>query len=298
MNESGIRAFLSRGLVGEADDKDSLRRFREFFAEIDLYPENGRVRFLLGPHAPYSCMPSLLKKITEYGKEKGLMATVHLSESETEVKNMAEGHNKITPIQYVAESGLFELPTIAAHCVNVTAEDLDILKKHDVSIVINPKSNMKLGNGFAPVPQFLEKKINVCIGTDGSGSNNTQNLFREMNTAALIYKGKEKKAKCVDAADVLKFATVNAAKALGMEEQLGVLKEGALADVILLDLNQPQFVPQNNIISGLVYSADGSEVETVIIDGQIVMEKRKIKTIDVEEVYRKCEEIASRLGMN
>ena len=157
---------------------------------------------------------------------------------------------------------------------------------------------MKLGNGFAPAEKFLKAGLNICLGTDGSGSNNTQNMFQEMNVAALVYKGSARKAKCVDAADVVRFATTGGAKALGMEGQLGVIKEGALADIIILDLNVPQFVPRNDLVSALCYSANGSEVKTVIINGQIVMEDRKILTFDEEEVFRKCEEISVRLGMH
>ncbi len=294
-NESGIRAYISRGLVGEADDKDSLRRFREFFGEADLYKDDDRVKFLLGPHAPYSVMPSLLKKVTDYGHERHMMATIHISESETEMRNMAQDNGGITPVQYVDNGRLFELPVIAAHCVNATDDDIKLFKEKNVSVAINPKSNMKLGNGFAPVDRFLEAGINVCLGTDGSGSNNTQNMFQEMNIASLVYKGKEKKAKCVDAADVLDMATVNGAKALGMEGKLGTIAEGAIADIIILDLNVPQFVPKNNTVSGLVYSAKGSEVETAIVNGKVLMENRQILTINVQKVMDECEKIAARL---
>lgn len=163
-----------------------------------------------------------------------------------------------------------------------------------MSAAINPRSNMKLGNGFAPVEKFLEQGLNVCLGTDGCGSNNTQNMFQEMQTAALVYKGKTKRAKCVDAADVVRFATSGGAKALRMENRLGVIKKGALADLILIDLKVPQFTPRNNLVSALCYSANGSEVKTVIIDGQVVMENKQILTFDEAEVLKKCEEIAER----
>lgn len=297
VNVSGIRAFLSRGMVGEAEDQDSLRRFREFFGEADLYEGDQRVKYMLGPHATYSCRPDLLSRIRDLGMEKNMMATIHIAESEAESQTIAEENGGITPVQYVAQSGLFDLPVIAAHCVNVTPEDIKLLKEKNVSIAINPRSNMKLGNGFAPVPQMLEAGLNLCLGTDGSGSNNTQNMFQEMNFAALIYKGKEKKAKCVDAADVLRFATTGGAKALQMENKLGIIKVGALADLILLDLGVPQFIPHNNIVSGLVYSANGSEVRTVLVNGRVVMEDGRILTLDEQEVYAQCSAIAQRLGM-
>ena len=171
------------------------------------------------------------------------------------------------------------------------------MKKHHVSAAINPRSNMKLGNGFAPAEAFLQAGINVCLGTDGSGSNNTQNMFQEMNMAGLVYKGAAKKAKCVDAQDVVRFATTAGAKALGLEGKLGVISEGALADLIILDLQVPQFVPRNDLVSALVYSANGSEVRTVMIDGRIVMEEGKLLTLDEQEIYEHCEAIAKRTGM-
>ena len=156
---------------------------------------------------------------------------------------------------------------------------------------------MKLGNGFAPVEKFLAAGLNVCIGTDGCGSNNSQNMFQEMNTAALVYKGAGKKARCFDAVDVIRAATEGGAKAIGMEGKLGVIKEGALADIIILDLYEPQFFPTNNIISSLVYSAKGSEVDTVFINGRMVMDERHILTMNTGRVFSECEQIAVRLGM-
>ena len=123
------------------------------------------------------------------------------------------------------------------------------------------------------------------------------NLFQEMNFASLVYKGNEQLARCVDADEVVKFATVNGAKALGMEGELGVISEGALADLILLDLTEPEFVPRNNLVSALCYSANGSEVTTMLVNGEIVMEDRKILRFDEEEVYAKCDGMAKRLGV-
>ena len=142
---------------------------------------------------------------------------------------------------------------------------------------------------------MLDAGINVCLGTDGAGSNNTLNLFSEMNAAGLVYKGATRQAQNVDAGDVLKMATVNGAKALGREGELGVIAEGALADLILIDLNVPQFIPANNIVSGLVYSATGSEVDTVIVDGKVLMDHGKLTTIDEDRVYEEVRKIAERL---
>jgi len=293
----GIRAVISRGLAGVAESDESHMKFGQAVSEMETFKDIDLVTFMVGPHAPYSCMEDYLQKLTNYAKEHGIGSNIHISESDFETETIYKEHG-CTPVEYLDRVGVFEVPVIAAHCVKVTKEDIEILKKKKVNVALNPKSNMKLGNGFAPVPEMLEAGLNLCLGTDGSGSNNSLNLFAEMNVQALIHKGNRQQAQCVSAQDVLRFATIGGAKAIGMEGKTGIIKEGALADLIILDLNEPEFVPKNNIVSGLVYSATGREVETVIINGKIVMEDRKILTIDVNKVYEECEKISARLGMN
>ncbi len=294
--DSGFRAVITRGLAGVADSEESHLKFGQAVREMELFEDEPRVMFMHGPHAPYSCMADYLQKLTQSCKDRGIGQTIHLSESKAEMEGIAEQHGT-TPIRYVDGLGVFDVPVIAAHCVFATDEDIRVMAEKNVSVVINPKSNMKLGNGFAPVPKFLEAGLNVCLGTDGCGRNNSLKLFQEMNAAAMVYKGAACQAKCVDATDVLDMATVNGAKAIGMEGELGELREGALADLILLDLEVPQFVPTNNIIAGLVYSAKGSEVDTVMVDGNVLMQNKKLTTIDERQVFAACRQIAARLDM-
>lgn len=296
VNDSGIRAVISRGLAGVADSEESLMKFGQATAEIEAFKNHERISFIFGPHAPYSCMADYLQKLTNAAKERGTGLTIHLSESDGEMETIAKEHGT-TPIQYVDSLGVFDVPVIAAHCVNATDEDIKIMKEKNVSVAINPKSNMKLGNGFAPVDKFLEAGLNICLGTDGCGSNNCQNMFAEMNVAALVYKGATKNTRCFNAAQVIKAATEGGAKAIGMEGKLGVIAPGAIADIILLDIFEPQFFPSNDIISALVYSAKGSEVDTVFIGGRMVMEEKKIVSMNVAKVLSECEKIADRLGM-
>ncbi len=292
--EAGIRAVISRGLAGVSDSEESLMKYGQAVREMELFRQESRLQFFHGPHAPYSCMADYLRKLTESCIARGIGQTIHLSESRAEMERAAEQFG-MTPIRYAESVGVFRVPVIAAHCTYATEEDIRILAENGVSVAVNPKSNMKLGNGFAPVPGFLNAGINVCLGTDGSGSNNSLNMFQEMNAAALAYKGAYRRAQCVDAADVLRMATVNGAKAIGRPGELGVIREGALADLILLDLNVPQFRPANNLISALVYSANGSEVDTVMVDGRVLMKELKLLTLDASRVYEACEKIAVRL---
>ncbi len=289
VKESGMRAVISRGLVGSAYDRNDVR-IKEALEEMEDGKDCDRLSFMLGPHAPYSCGPDYLRCVADIAKEKGLGIHIHLAESLTEMENLKKEHN-CTAIEYAQKAGCFEVPAIAAHCVNVTDGDIEILKENNVSVVTNPASNMKLGNGFAPVPKFLDAGINVAIGTDGAASNNSLNLFHEISLLTLIHKGVSKDPVCIGAADAMKIATENGAKALGLEGVTGKIAKGYKADLALLNLDTPSMIPYNNMISSLAYSANGSEVDTVIIDGKIVMQDREIKTIDTEKVFYEAKKI-------
>ena len=282
-DQAGMRAYIGRGLVGEDLFTDGESRFREAMAEKAEF-ESDRIRFLLSPHAIYSCSPALLRQVNEKSRELSMLKQIHLSESAAEVRNCQNQYGK-TPVQLLDDLGFLDEKTILAHCVHMQGDDLDRIRKSRASIVTNPASNAKLGNGFAPVGQMLAKGINVCIGTDGAASNNTLNLFREMGLLTLIHKGIAADPTALPARDVLRMATVNAAVALGEEGRLGVIREGACADLIFVDLNSPSLFPNNNIMSSLCYCAGGSEVDSVMVDGKFLMRKRELLTIDAEKVY-------------
>ena len=279
VKESGMRAVISRGLVGSGNDEAGQMRLKQAYEERDAAADCDRLTFMLGPHAPYTCDDGFMRIVSEEAKKNNMRIHVHLSESESEIEQIREKY-RCTPIEMAEKNGLFDVPAVAAHCVQITEEDMDILKRRHVSVVTNPASNMKLGNGFAPVPGMLEKGINVCIGTDGAASNNSLNLFHEMSLLALIHKGVKRTPQCISAGETIRIATINGARALGLEKEIGSLEEGKKADIAILNLNTPSLTPRNNLIAGLSYSANGSEVETVIIDGKITMENRKILTMD------------------
>ena len=281
VKESGMRAVISRGLVGSGNDEAGRMRLNQAYEERDAAADCDRLTFMLGPHAPYTCDDGFMRIVSEEAKKNNMRIHVHLSESESEIEQIKEKYH-CTPIEMAEKNGLFDVPAVAAHCVQITESDMDILRKKNVSVVTNPASNMKLGNGFAPVPEMLEKGINVCIGTDGAASNNSLNLFHEMSLLALIHKGVAKTPQCISAKETIRIATINGAKALGLEKEIGSIEEGKKADIAILNLNTPSLTPRNNLIAGLSYSANGSEVETVIIDGKITMEERKILTMDEE----------------
>ena len=290
VESSGIRANLCRGLVGGIDEDQKLSEGIEFFKKWNNSCD-GRIKVDLGPHAPYTCNENFRKKIIDAAKENECNIHIHLSESKKEVEDSVKEFGK-TPIEKMNDSGLFELRTCGAHCVHLTDNDIKILKEKNVNVLNNPGSNLKLGNGFAPVAKMLDEGINVSLGTDGSSSNNNLNMFEEMNLVALLSKGLSGDTTAVPAYTALKMATVNGAVALDREKQIGTIEVGKKADIIMIDLEKAHFYPRFNMISSLVYSAQAGDVKTVIIDGKIIMEDYKILTMDEEEVFKKANQCA------
>ncbi|MCR5023915.1 MAG: amidohydrolase [Lachnospiraceae bacterium] len=293
--ESGMRAVIGRGLVGGEYDRDD-RRVKEALEEMEDGKKCDRLSFFLNPHAPYSCGKDYLRMVADLAKEKHYGIHIHLAEGQTESDNMLKDHN-CTPTEYVRDAGAFDVPVIAAHCIRVSDSDIKILKEHNVSVVTNPVSNAKLGNGVAPVPKLLKAGVNVCLGSDGAASNNAQNMFREMSFEALIHKAVNDTPQCVGADEVFRMATINGAKALQLGDVTGSIEKGKKADLAILRLDVPSMMPNNNLLAALSYSANGSEVDTVMIDGKVVMEKRELKTIDEEKVYHNIREICKRVGL-
>ncbi|MBO5551767.1 MAG: amidohydrolase [Lachnospiraceae bacterium] len=294
VKETGMRAVICRGLVGDKYDRED-RRIKEALEELtDGEGTNGRLTFRLGPHAPYSAGFDYLRGVVDIARERGLGIHIHLAESATEVENLKKDQG-LTPIEYADKAGCFDVPCIAAHCVKVTPSDIALMARKNVSVVTNPASNMKLGNGFAPVPEMIEAGINVCLGTDGAASNNSLNMFHEMSLLTLIHKGTHDTPVCIGAGEAMEIATVNGARALGLEK-VGAIKTGYKADLAILDINTPSMVPRNNMLSSLTYSANGSEVDTTIVDGEILMEGRELKTIDLEKVLFEANAMMDRLN--
>jgi 5-methylthioadenosine/S-adenosylhomocysteine deaminase len=294
VEESGIRAVLSRGMVGFPPKDEILLEESRKFVKRWHGAANGRITTLLGPHAPYTCPPDYLKKVLALSEELDQPLQIHLSETAGEVERSLEEHG-LTPIQLMEKLGLFKRPTLAAHCVHVTDEDIEIMARYDVKVAHNPDSNLKLGSGVAPAVKMIEKGLTVGLGTDGAASNNNLDMFEELRHAAMIHKGTGLDPVAIPAYKALQMATHDGAKALFLEDTLGTLQPGALADMILLDLNRPYYYPRHNIISHLVYAGQSGDVTDVIIDGQLVVENRKVLTMDEEKIYNEVERVCQRL---
>lgn len=285
----GMRGYISRCVVGEDLYTDGLSRFNQMLSEQQHY-QSDTIKFLFAPHAIYTVSPKMYEQITKESQKRGLLRMTHLSESDNEVQNCLKTYNK-TPVELLYSTGFLGEQAILAHCVKLNDNDIKILSDTRSNVVTNPASNCKLGNGFAPVNAMRKAGINICLGTDSNASNNTQNMFREMGIFTLIHKGLACDSVEADAQFVLDTATRNAAKALGMDGKLGVIAPGAKADIIFLDLKSPSLFPANNIISSLCYSANGSEVESVMIGGKFVMKNREFVNIDSERVYFELQKV-------
>ena len=295
--EGGIRAVLSQGLLGESrEDPAGLSRLEAATADIRKYnnTENGRLTFLLAPHAPYTCAPDYVRLIIERARELGVGIHTHISESRDENAQIAEKYGK-TPFEYFEGLGLFELPTVAAHCVHITDSDIAIVARYGVSVATNPVSNLKLSNGAAPVKKLLAAGVNVALGTDGAASNNSLNMIRELGYLCLVHKGFNEDAECVPAARGLHIATMGGAKALGLGNAIGSIEAGKKADLAILNLNYSHFSPRSSLLAALCYGAQGNEVETVLVDGEILLENGSFTRLDEERVRWEAQKISDRV---
>lgn len=281
--ESGIRGVLTRGMT-DVDGKGE-EKLQEFDALYNNYHNrsDGRIRVVPAPHAIYTCSTEFLKEISENAKKLyDNIIHIHLSETLTEVENSKKEYG-MTPIEYVNSLGLLDSQIIAAHCVHITDEEIELVKNKKFYPVYNPSSNLKLASGFTPVDKMLKNNIKLALGTDGDSSNNNQDFVEEMHIGGIVNKAVTMNEKAVPAIEILKMATINGAEALGFEK-LGLIKEDYMADLTIFDLNSNSFTPRNNLISALVYSANSSDVESVICDGKFIMRDRKLVNVDEKKV--------------
>ena len=294
--ESGIRAVMSRGLTGGADDvAGGERRLRDAVGEIEQWRGSPNLYFMLGPHAPYTCDEGYLREVAETATALHVPLHIHVSESRDEMRTIAERYG-CTPPEFLDRAGILRDTTVAAHCVQLTDSDIDLLSARGVSVATNPVSNLKLGNGVARVSRMLERGINVCLGTDGTASNNTLNMYRELSYLTMLQKGMNEDAASLSAAQGMRMATAGGAKALGLGGQTGEIREGMLADLAILNLDTPWMQPKNNLLASLAYSANGSEVETVLVGGRILLDKGAYTSIDAERVLYEVEQVCRRVG--
>jgi len=292
---SGMRASLCRGIVGfgsesEVNEKlaEGIRFAREWQGKAD-----GRIRTMLGPHAPYTCPPSLLEKVIDAAHQYDLAIHIHMSETKAEVEQNVRDYG-VRPPEHLDRVGVFTRPALLAHAVHLTDEEIALLAERRAAVSHNPVSNLKLASGVARVPEMLGAGVAVTLGTDSVASNNNLDLFEEIKVTAMLHKGVTLDPTVLPAARVLRMATADGARVLGMED-VGVLKEGWKADLIALRTDRPHFTPQTDFVSHVVYAASGADVEHVWVDGKPLMRGRELLTLDEERIRHEVQRRFERM---
>ncbi|MEA2113063.1 MAG: amidohydrolase [Patescibacteria group bacterium] len=247
--------------------------------------------FAVAPHMIQTTSLETYKKAKKIAREHNLLLTTHLGETKQEVNFCLKKYKK-RPVELLEENGILDERSFLAHCCWLNKKEIKILARSGASVAHCPVSNMKLASGTMPLKKMAQAGVNVSLGTDGACSNNSLDMFGEMKTAALAHKSHSLDPTLAGAQTVLDMATINGAKALGLDNEIGSLEPCKKADIMIIDFKKPHLTPCHNLVSNIVYAAKGSDVETVIINGKIIMENRKIKGVDEKKVLRKIEKIA------
>ena len=301
VEESGFRATVGKCMMDAGDDvpaalqeetedsiSESLALLEEWHGRAD-----GRVRYCFAPRFAVSCTRALLERVARLARERGVIVHTHASENLTEIE-MVERATGQRNVQYLDSLGLAAPNVALAHCVHLDDAELDTLARTGTHVLHCPSSNMKLGSGVAPVAEMLARGINVTLGADGAPCNNRLDMFTEMRSAALLQKV-SRGADALPAPRVLRMATIDGARALGLAAEVGSLEAGKRADVTLVDLSRLHLTPRPDVVSSLVYAATPADVRTVVIDGRVVLRDGELLTLDEREVRREAEAEAASL---
>jgi len=286
---SGIRAVLAQGVIdfpapGVPDPADNIRNAVRFVEK--WYNVSPLITPSIFCHSPYTCSQETLKRAKAACDSKGLLFQIHAAETKSEyVRIQTDQHT--TPVKYLERIGVLDKNTLMVHGIWLDDDDIEIISKRRSTVSHNPQSNMKLASGIAPVPSLLTAGITVGLGTDGCASNNDLDLFREMDTAAKLHKVNLMDPTVMDAKTVLKMATIDGAKAIGLDKHIGSLEPGKQADIIIVDADTPHLVPMYEPVSHLVYTAQGSDVRDVMVDGKILVRNKNLLTLDLEDILER-----------
>lgn len=284
VEESGMRGVLTRGVIGLCPpdvQQSKLAEAKRFAAEWHG-KANGRITTMMAPHAPYTCPPDYIEQIVQAAHDLNLPIHIHMSETAFEVEQNVRDYG-LRPTAHLEKLGVFTRPTLLAHGVHLTDEEIDILCRHDVRISHNPGSNLKLASGIARVPDLLAAGLLVSLGTDGAASNNNLDMFEEARLAALIHKAVSGDPTAVPATAALQMGTLDGARSVWLPDT-GALKPGMKADFIALDANRPHFYPKSDFISHIIYSASAGDVTDVWVDGKQTVRAGECLTLDEEKI--------------
>ncbi len=295
-DDTGIRAVVGEVLYDfPSPNYGPPAHGLRFSAELcRTYQEHPRVRVAIQPHAVYTCSPELLQQCGELAACHEVPLIIHLSETPKEVADCLARYGA-TPVAHLHRLGLLNQRLVACHAVALTPEDIKLLAEHDVGVAHCPESNMKLASGIAPVAELLQARTPVGLGTDGCASNNNLDMLQEMDTAAKLQKVRRLDPTSLPAPQALALATTGSARVLGLQRQVGALVPGLKADLIVIDLHQPHLTPVYDPYSQVVYAATGADVTTVLVDGRLLVQDRRLLAFDLEETLARARELALRV---
>jgi 5-methylthioadenosine/S-adenosylhomocysteine deaminase len=292
--ESGIRGCLSLGMIDFGDEEKRKDEIKHTLNLINYSKDKDKIKVFIGPHSPITASEELLRESRKLADKYNTKIHIHVSETKKEVDDILKEKN-MRPFQYLEDIEFLNEDVLAAHCVWLSDAEIDIIKEHNVKVSHNPSSNMKLASGISPVSKLLDKKISLSLGTDGSASNNNLDMFEEIKIASLLQKVDTLNPKVLNAEESFKLITINGAKALGLESEIGSIEIGKKADIILVDTLNPNLTPNtNSLISHLIYSANGSNVDTTICNGEILMENRKLEVLNEKNIIEKVNKITEK----
>lgn len=294
LQDGKMRGILSRGSVGMFDSEKKGIMENDAVFERWQHANNDRIRVWYGPHAPNTCPGEYIKEMADHARERGTGVHIHVGETQAEISFIKEKYN-MTPVQWLESLNILDVPTLAAHSVWMTPEDMNIYARHHVAVAHNPISNLKLASGIAPIEDMRKQGIVVGLGTDGPSSNNIMSMHREMQMLALLHKVRYFDAESIGAKDALQIATIEGAKAIHWDDQIGSLVEGKQADLTLYRLDEPWNVPHHNVISNLAYASQASDIDSVFIQGKCVYKHKEYTTLDKEKIIFESENRAKRL---
>jgi 5-methylthioadenosine/S-adenosylhomocysteine deaminase len=295
VEESGIRGIFSQGILDFPtpefkDSEGALAIFERLSKE-----KSELFTVAIGTHSPYTCSEETLLKAKKLAGEYRARIHIHASETRKEVYDSLNEKKK-RPVEYLYSIGFLGKEVLVAHAGWTTKAEVAMLGKSRAKVAHCPTSNMKLGVGaVAPLPEMFKNKVVVSLGSDSAASNNNLDLFQEMKIASLLQKAHRWDPTLLPAQKMLDMATIDGAKALGMEDKIGSIEVGKKADIILVDFSRPHLVPVHDVVSNIVYSAQGEDVVTTIVNGKILMEDRKVKTLNEKEVLEKASKAAGEL---
>ena len=297
ISQTGIRANLSYGVSTSSKVKELGKQGAEEYCKNFVINNKkafkGRVNTSIEVHSVYLVDEPELKLSAQMAKETDTLIHIHLHETETEVENCIKKYG-LTPIQVCEKIGILSNKVTAAHTVHVNDDDMALLRDRKVIPVHNPSSNMLLGSGFADISKMIGMGITPALGTDGAASNNTLDMFKEMHLAALIHKGYKHNSSAISAKQILKMATAYGSKALGFDD-CGIIKKDMLADLIIVNTDSVNMTPYHDPVSALVYSARATDVDTVLVNGEILMQNRELISIDEQKVKFEAAKASKRL---